>query len=440
MLQLHSTVWFDITDLIEYARHCPTVSGIQRVQIRLLSSIFDRHPNIPFQLVAFDRFIGRFVCIPSDWCRLGYEYDAQDLIRRSGVYVSRSRKQINTTYRNPITRTFYNTTRQFGARLHKARAHLAAFRPGERLVILGATWSLSGHGAALKQLRKSGIHIVSFIHDLIPVKTPEYVEEQLTRDFRRWILNLYDVASRMIANSEYTAHDLRTDMVLHAKRSIDVRVVALAHEFLTAPANGVEAAVSNAIKYIGRKPFVLFVGTIESRKNVLSLARVWQRLVREIGSRAPNLVLVGKLGYQRDDFESFMRASGNVSGHAYVVKAPSDADLAHLYRNCLFFAYPSFYEGWGLPVGEALWSGKTAVISQTSSLPEVGGDMCLYVDPDDLSSLYDMIKMLVTDPALRQKLESRIERSKLRTWNQVSDEILAAVLAPLTCEKADLRL
>jgi hypothetical protein len=88
---------------------------------------------------------------------------------------------------------------------------------------------------------------------------------------------------------------------------------------------------------------------------------------------------------------------------------------------------PSFLEGWGLPVGESLSYGKTAVVSETSSLPEVGGDLVLYFDPHSITSITNTVYRILREEGLRENLEEQISNTTLRGWEDVARDILVAV-------------
>ena len=94
-----------------------------------------------------------------------------------------------------------------------------------------------------------------------------------------------------------------------------------------------------------------------------------------------------------------------------------------MYENCLFTATVSFYEGWGLPIGESLSFGKTAVVAQNSSMPEVGGDMVAYCDAHSISSIYEACHKLIAEPEYRRALEKKISDTSLRTWDDVAQDV-----------------
>ena len=103
-----------------------------------------------------------------------------------------------------------------------------------------------------------------------------------------------------------------------------------------------------------------------------------------------------------------------------IIPRATDADLAALYQKCLFFVYPSLAEGWGLPVGEAAWFGKYSVVSSSSSLPEVCGDLVDYVDPININECTQSIKRAVLDHDYRKHHENNIAAASLRSWKDVA--------------------
>jgi hypothetical protein len=141
----------------------------------------------------------------------------------------------------------------------------------------------------------------------------------------------------------------------------------------------------------------------------------------------PRLVLAGRAGWLNEDFEKLMAATGNLGGWIRVVHGPTDAELDHLYRNCLFTVCVSLKEGWGLPIGESLGYGKTGVVSGVSSMPEVGGNMVEYCDPRSISSIEAACRRLVAEPDHRAALERRIAEAHLRGWGDVAADLVGAI-------------
>jgi glycosyltransferase involved in cell wall biosynthesis len=170
------------------------------------------------------------------------------------------------------------------------------------------------------------------------------------------------------------------------------------------------------------RPFVLGVGTLEPRKNLPRLIEAFAALPDEVrGERL--LVLVGALGWEASET---LDALGR---HSELLRTPGhvpDTELPAFYRAADAFAYPSLYEGFGLPVLEAMRSGAPVLTSSTSSLPEVAGDAAVYVDPTDVGSIRDGLEALLSDQALRERLARKgPERASVFSWDRTARDTLS---------------
>jgi glycosyltransferase involved in cell wall biosynthesis len=172
--------------------------------------------------------------------------------------------------------------------------------------------------------------------------------------------------------------------------------------------------------------YVLMVGTLEPRKNHRLAFRVWQRLLEELPrEQVPTLVFAGRIGWMFDDQLQAIASSNRLDGKLVLAKAPDDATLAALYRNCRFTLFPSHYEGWGLPVSESLAWGKVCIASNSSALPEAGGDLCLYIDPDNIAGAHAVIRSAIEEPGRIESMAARIAAAhRPRPWSEMADEIL----------------
>ena len=158
--------------------------------------------------------------------------------------------------------------------------------------------------------------------------------------------------------------------------------------------------------------FVLATGTLEPRKNLPRLIQAHAQL-----PDAPPLLLAGPSGWELD--RALEGANDNVRLLGYV----SDEDLVALYRLCTVFAYPSLYEGFGLPLAEAMRCGAACVASNASSLPEVGGDAVVYADPLSVESIRDGLAGLLGDDERRAELGRRAHEQSLQfSWERTARE------------------
>lgn len=174
------------------------------------------------------------------------------------------------------------------------------------------------------------------------------------------------------------------------------------------------------------KPYALFVSTIEPRKNVSTLVAALERAWDD-GSWDGQLVLAGRTGWKSDSTLEQIhtsRWSSRIKRLEYVDRAT----LSTLYRHATMFVFPSLYEGFGFPLLEAMAHGVPCVTSSVSSLPEVGGDAAVYVDPRDEKAIASAILALATDDALRRRLSAAgVERAASFTWERAAAETLAVL-------------
>jgi glycosyltransferase involved in cell wall biosynthesis len=175
--------------------------------------------------------------------------------------------------------------------------------------------------------------------------------------------------------------------------------------------------------------YVLFVSTIEIRKNHRLLVRVWQRLVERHGAdRVPALIFVGQIGWSIDGLLADLEATEHLNGKIILLRSLSDAELQQAYRGCLFTVFPSLGEGWGLPIAESLAHGKFCIASDRTSIPEVGGDLIDYFDPSNDEDALAKIERSLMDPDYLAAREARIQAEyRRRTWADCVHALMRAL-------------
>jgi len=457
--------------LLEYGRYNSTLSGIQRVAVTLVNRLINVHGADACRLIAFHPIKKAVFTYPSSFFLGSYSYNQTTFCKQFGLNVERGGVFGNRDLAGYIDKKY---GRGLKAQIHKCRLAIsnrftggntfrrrgivaysrlenaaergaltkeferaADVKAGDVIFIAGATWNFHAYLDFLADSAARGAIVVQFIHDLIPLVTPEHVVDDVPEQFSAWLAAMTKTATAFVANSQAT----RSDLVRFFNRAgVDAKpcaVLRLAHEFTPAPgaspplvkpmflkpefegADRIHARVYNA----ARLPFVLCMGTIESRKNVWTLARVWVSLVEELRDAAPRLVFAGKQGWLKGDFDDLMRATGHAGGFIRIVERPDDGELAYLYKRCLSSVCVSYYEGWGLPIGESLWFGKPVLASNSSSLPEVGGDLVDYADPNSFDQIREKAHRLIVDASYRDSRAEQIRDAKLRTWSDVADDL-----------------
>lgn len=259
---------------------------------------------------------------------------------------------------------------------------------------------------------------VAFVHDLTTILFPEFhvsgnVFLHKTR-FKR--LSKTDA---VLTNSEHTKKDIVEHLGISPDK-IFVTHLGADDSFRPMPDEGILPVLK---KYNLIKPYLLFVGTLEPRKNIPALISAFNILKAK--QRIPHqLILAGQKGWKYHEVFRAIEESPFAEDIRYLGYA-EDGDLPALMSGCSAFVYPSFYEGFGLPVLEAMQCGAPVVTSATSSLSEVGGEACLYADPCDPGDLADQIYTILSDPVLRKDLSGKgIARAKNFSWEKCARETL----------------
>jgi glycosyltransferase involved in cell wall biosynthesis len=241
--------------------------------------------------------------------------------------------------------------------------------------------------------------LVMTVHDLAPLRCPELLPHARSRWYwGRWVLLTARRAHAVIVPSEAT----RADLVGAGVSAERVAVIPLAAALETAasPPDGADRAVM--ARYALPRRYLLYVGTIDRRKDYRSLLGALEHLDADLG-----LVVAGTLIAGRTDFEARLADAG-LSRRVRVLGYVPEADLGALYRGAEALVYPSWYEGFGLPVLEAMACGTPVITYRATALPEVAGDAALLVDPPwSAERLAAAIRRVLEDDALRTTLRAR---------------------------------
>ncbi len=261
------------------------------------------------------------------------------------------------------------------AALRGGRALHARLRAAEG----GAVYLLVSHHhldrprpiARLKE--RGGAGFVALVHDLIPIEFPEYARPGQQRRHRRRIETVAALADAVIVNSAATRRALQP-WLDRAGRAPPV---------LAAPFGAGPPMAPAAVPEPGAPPYFVCVGTIEARKNHLLLLNLWRRLVEERGTAAPRLVLVGQRGWEAESAIDMLDRCPALRGFVIERNRAPDAEMARLLRGARALLLPSFAEGFGLPLVEALAAGVPALCSDLEALRENGGNVPEYLDPLD---------------------------------------------------------
>jgi glycosyltransferase involved in cell wall biosynthesis len=274
------------------------------------------------------------------------------------------------------------------------------------------------------------IPTVLVVHDLIAFQEGIEANRRAALIERLTIRRALRRAAMVVCDSGSTRRDL-VDLFPRAEPKATVVQLAASEIFGTAPTR--EALEQVRREHDLDRPFVLCAGTLEPRKNLVRVLDAFARLPERLRGEHL-LVIVGPAGWEYD--EILARAAGlgdqvRLSGHV------PDADLAALYHLCEVFCYPSLYEGFGLPLLEAMASSAPAITSNVSSLPEVGGDAVRYVDPSSTEEIAGALEELLRSDEIRRAFAERgRERAALFSWDRAAAELVAQFGALLSSKRS----
>lgn len=254
-------------------------------------------------------------------------------------------------------------------------------------------------------------HVVT-LHDLTPMSFPKDSPKSVQLNFKYRLGKILDKAAAIVAVSEWTRNDLcRFYKITHEK----VHVIPLGYDRkLFVPSRNFKTLDDYGLQGL---PYILSVGSDNPRKNLL-------RLVKSFGimkDRSHYLVLAG---LHRPDSKKMIMANAaalGVDDRIKFIDYVKEEDLPVLYSGATMFCYPSLYEGFGLPVLEAMACGTVVITSNSTSIPEVAGDAAILVNPEKCEEIASSMDAVIDSPALKVSLQKAgLERVKLFSWEQTA--------------------
>jgi glycosyltransferase involved in cell wall biosynthesis len=249
------------------------------------------------------------------------------------------------------------------------------------------------------------------IFDLGPYERSEWYSSIYASYYKSFLPLLATRASRLITISEFSKQRI-VDILKVPPEKITVTLLGVSDEFRPVATNIAREA---AIKHHLDRPYILTVSAVSAHKNLKRLLSAWER----VGSKDLLLAIVGQ------ESLSFAGEGGEigqpVSGVRYLGRVHDD-DLPALYGGAIALAFPSLYEGFGLPVIEAMASGTPVLASNTAAIPEVLGEAGLMVDPYKVEDIAEGLRRIIQDTELRVRLRQKgLARAKQFNWNRTAE-------------------
>ncbi|MBS1104166.1 glycosyltransferase family 4 protein [Gluconobacter sp. Dm-62] len=466
------TIWIDVEDIFQYFENNSRPSGIQRLVYEILHVIRKQAATKPgignialirrgqdetqlFSSVSFDDLEDLFVIRADEKVtqdsrppprarttpRAFVRHLRHTVIRRIeslppelarplltiAVNQLRALRLLRRFVQKQLKRAPRSAPQATTGVVHSPTTSTAALpKPGDIFLILGAAWSEPGFGERLARMRKAyGIQPVLLLSDLIPAIRPEWCALSLIRDFKHWLDTTLPQCGRLLAISHATAKTIEDYTRKHRLKLLaPVQTVPIGSGF--GPPRKIEGERPKGLP--APDSYVLFVSTIEARKNHILAFRIWRRLVADLPpEQVPTLVFAGRVGWLVSDLMQQLENTEWLRGKIRLLRDPSDDELAHLYDGCMFTLFPSLFEGWGLPVTESLVNGRPCVASNSTSIPEAGGPLSRYFDPENTDEAYRVVRETIEDrEGLKMWQEEVRTQFKPTPWEHTADAILDA--------------
>ena len=258
------------------------------------------------------------------------------------------------------------------------------------------------------------------IHDLIPYIMPETVGKGYMLKFLNDVPRIIQNADAILTVSEWSKKDILKFFPIEESK---IHVTPLAADIKYRPLDKERCKSFSSLNYNIKKPFILYIGGFSPRKNVKALIFAFSKIYKSLPKQY-NLVVVGANKDERDYLDVLSKDLELSSSIIFTGFVPEE-HLPMLYNACDVFAYPSLYEGFGLPPLEAMSCGTPVITSNITSIPEVVGNAGMLINPYDAASLSSSLEELLNDESLRDIYSKKgIERSKQFNWMKTSKKTL----------------
>jgi hypothetical protein len=387
-LKTEPQIWIDVTHLISWHK---SFTGIQRTQFM-------------YSKFGVEKFNAKLF-------KIDFKTQSIKIVELSELL------QSNKTLKYLLSKVIYKLKLIFIRllNLNKNDKIMFPFKKNDLVLSLGVFWVEPSINTIIKDLIVENIKITTLIFDIIPILRPEFFTKALQINFKLSLKNMIQNSNSIISISKNTETDLLNFCQKEGIVPPKIKVIRLGEDLLS-------EIDSKPLAQLNKKKFILYVSTIEPRKNHERLLNVWGKILVKYPDH--NLVLFGKPGWLSPLIISKIE-SLNKKSQLIWVKNGTDDQLKWLYENCLFTIYPSLYEGWGLPVAESLALNKHCLCSNSSSLPEIYGNCISYFNPHDELEMENKILDLI-GKSINKKLPEL--DYKITTWEDSSEKLFDCLI------------
>jgi glycosyltransferase involved in cell wall biosynthesis len=288
--------------------------------------------------------------------------------------------------------------------------HARLKRQSEPTIYLNVSHHHLDRPASIERLKdRVNARFVPLVHDLIPIAFPEYQRANQAEIHSRRIATVTRLSDAVIVNSRATA-DLLAPKMAEAGRNVPILASHLGLDLpdaLTPAPFGIQ------------HPYFICIGTIEPRKNHLLLLKLWRRLAAEYGEGAPHLVIVGRRGWEIENVVDMLERCPGLRGKVHEFSTIADSEVCGMIKGAQALLFPSFSEGFGLPIIEALSLGTPVLCSDIPAFVEVSAGVPEFFDPLDGPSWYAAIRDYAAPISPRRDAQlARIGQWAKPNWQQ----------------------
>jgi glycosyltransferase involved in cell wall biosynthesis len=268
------------------------------------------------------------------------------------------------------------------------------------------------------RLQRSGLKPLFFVHDLIPLTHPEYCRPGEFGRHRARMNTMLVTGHGVIANSAATLDELAAYAQANDLPTPPAVVALLAPPQFPAPVAGTPLS----------KPYFVMLGTIEPRKNHWLLLQLWRQLIERFGDATPRLVIIGQRGWECENVVDLLERCEVLKGFVFEHSTCTDAELASWLHYAQALLFPSFTEGYGMPLVEALALGVPVIASDLPVFREIAGDIPEYINPLDGKHWGQLIiEYAQTDSQVRLSQCQRMQGFVVPTWNAHFEQVEALI-------------
>ncbi|MEO6657892.1 MAG: glycosyltransferase family 1 protein [Arenimonas sp.] len=289
------------------------------------------------------------------------------------------------------------------------------------VVLKGSFLFNTGHSGLEKStyprhLAALGVKPIFFVHDLIPITHAEYCRAGEREKHSARMKTVLQLANGVITNSQYTLDSLEKFAHQQAVAVPPSVVVMLAPADLP--------SLNNSRPML--EPYFVMLGTIEPRKNHWMMLQVWRRMLEQQLVKVPKLVIIGQRGWECENVIDLLERCDIIQSHVVELSSCSDVTLANYLQHAQALLFPSFVEGFGMPLVEAMASGIPVIVSDISAFREIAGDIPEYLDPLDANAwVAEILRFCDSSVASRNLQLQRMRKFQATSWPEHFEKIEA---------------